>query len=160
MAGTSFDKLRTNDLLVYLPVTSFMRRLSKVNRSYGDPPLLSSDVAPVICARSQTPKPTAAPKPTAGSSSNMPSAPRYARPNNTKTPTANPKKPQPEMIFSRAVMKRVLLNSLTLADWLVRRVSSLNSFCETRLLGGVSGVAGTSLEYRALNSLSVCIPLR
>ena len=50
----------------------------------------------------------------------MPSAPRLAKLNKTIPPTTKPKMVQPEIIFSRAVMKRVLLNSLTLADWLVR----------------------------------------
>ena len=117
------------------------------------------DVAPVLSALSQTPKPAAVPKVNAGGSIKTPGAPTYARQRNTMIKTAIPKMTEPEMIFLRAAMKCVLLNFLTLADSLVRRVSSRNSSCETRLLGGVSVVAGMSPEYRDRNSLSVCFPL-
>ena len=121
---------------------------------------LASKVALVTYALSQVPMATTPPNATTGNGSRSLSTPMDARPNRTIPAITPPEMRQPGTIFSRGVMWRVPLNSLAFADWLVRRVSALNSFCVMRLLCGVTRVAGTGLENRALNSWSVCNPLR
>lgn len=74
--------------------TMLTRRLWKTPRYC--PQSSSSEVAPVMWALSQTPPPTAAPKPTAGNSSRRPSAPRDAR-----TTTKCQRLPHPECLSPR-----------------------------------------------------------
>ena len=119
-----------------------------------------SIIAPVLYALNQTPNPAAPPKITDGHRTRSPSAPVSTSAIKKMIATAIPSTPQPVTTFSRLEMKRVRLKCWTLSRWLVRRVSSLNSFCGMRRPGGVNRLCGTRRAYRVLNSSSVCIPFR
>ena len=123
-------------------------------------PYSSSIVAPVTYALIRIPNPAPPPRINDGISSNKPSAPQEASRNRATTATPTPIAVQPELILLLLEMNRVCLNCRALSTSVVRLVSSLNSCCGMRRRGGVSRLCGTRREYRALNSSSVCTPLR